>query len=130
MLSASRCPFRSPGYFDGWSGSACRLCGELPRASIRYALPSFVQPAALPANVTGIPAACRGSYLRLDHGFTCAGKPEVQMLKSTIRLATLTLFSVALIASSPAGPAYAAGGGGDPPSANPSPPQPDKSAPK
>ena len=51
------------------------------------------------------------------------------MLKSAIKLATLTLFSVALIASPPAGPAFAAGGGGDPPSANP-PPPPDRSAPK
>ena len=51
------------------------------------------------------------------------------MLKSAIKLATLTLFSVALIASSPSVPAFAAGGGGDPPSANP-PPPPDRSAPK
>jgi len=67
-------------------------------------------------------------YLRLDRGFTRAGKPEVCMLKSAIKLATLTLFSVALIASPPSVPAFAAGGGGDPPSATP--PPPDKSAPK
>ena len=46
------------------------------------------------------------------------------MLKSAIKLATLTLFSVALIASPPSVPAFAAGGGGDPPSANPPPPPP------
>ena len=51
------------------------------------------------------------------------------MLKSAIKLATLTLFSVALIASPLSVPAFAAGGGGDPPSANP-PPPPDRSAPK
>ena len=51
------------------------------------------------------------------------------MLKSAIKLATLTLFSMALIASPPSVPAFAAGGGGDPPSANPPPPS-DRSAPK
>ena len=51
------------------------------------------------------------------------------MLKSAIKLATLTLFSMALISSPPSVPAFAAGGGGDPPSANP-PPPPDRSAPK
>ena len=44
------------------------------------------------------------------------------MMKSAIKLATLALFSVALIASPPSVPAFAAGGGGDPPSANPPPP--------
>jgi hypothetical protein len=48
------------------------------------------------------------------------------MLRSAIKLATLALFSVALIASPASGPAFAAGGGGDPPSATP-PPPPDKS---
>lgn len=52
------------------------------------------------------------------------------MWKSAIKLATLTLFSVALIASPPSVPAFAAGGGGDPPSATPPPPPPDRSAPK
>ena len=47
------------------------------------------------------------------------------MMKSAIKLATLALFSVALIASPPSIPAFAAGGGGDPPSANPPPPPPD-----
>jgi tetratricopeptide (TPR) repeat protein len=47
---------------------------------------------------------------------------RVRMLKSAIKLATLALFSVALIASPPSVPAFAAGGGGDPPSANPPPP--------
>jgi tetratricopeptide (TPR) repeat protein len=77
----------------------------------------------------GILARRRGLYPRLDHGFTRISKPEVRMLKSAIKLATLTLFSVALIASPASGPAFAAGGGGDPPSANP-PPPPDRSAPK
>lgn len=44
------------------------------------------------------------------------------MMKSAIKLATLVLFSTALIISSPSVPAFAAGGGGDPPSANPPPP--------
>ncbi|MCA6114439.1 tetratricopeptide repeat protein [Bradyrhizobium sp. WSM 1738] len=44
------------------------------------------------------------------------------MIKSAIKLATLALFSTALIISSPSIPAFAAGGGGDPPSANPPPP--------
>jgi tetratricopeptide (TPR) repeat protein len=51
------------------------------------------------------------------------------MMKSAIKLATLALLSVALIASPPSVPAFAAGGGGgggggggDPPSANPPPP--------
>ena len=44
------------------------------------------------------------------------------MMKSAIKLATLALFSVALIASPPSVPAFAAGGGGDPPSATPPPP--------
>jgi tetratricopeptide (TPR) repeat protein len=48
------------------------------------------------------------------------------MSRSSIKLATLALFSVALIASPASGPVFAAGGGGDPPSANP-PPPPDKS---
>ena len=54
------------------------------------------------------------------------------MLKSAIKLATLAMFSVALIASPPSVPAFAAGGGGDPPSANPpSPPPPGaRSAPR
>ena len=43
-------------------------------------------------------------------------------MKSAIKLATLALFSVALIASPPSVPAFAAGGGGDPPSATPPPP--------
>jgi tetratricopeptide (TPR) repeat protein len=46
-------------------------------------------------------------------------------MKSAIKLATLALFSVALIASPPSVPAFAAGGGGgggDPPSASPPPP--------
>src|SRR5262245_39812555 len=51
-----------------------------------------------------------------------AGKPEVRMTKSAIKLATLALFSTALIISSPSIPAFAAGGGGDPPSASPPPP--------
>ena len=51
------------------------------------------------------------------------------MLKSAIKLAMLTLFSVAMFASPPSVPAFAAGGGGDPSSANP-PPPPDRSAPK
>src|SRR5690349_23402630 len=54
------------------------------------------------------------------------------MLKSAIKLATLAMFSVALIASPPSVPAFAAGGGGDPPSANPpsSPPPGARSAPR
>ena len=54
------------------------------------------------------------------------------MLKSAIKLATLALFSVALIASPPSVPAFAAGGGGDPPSATPPPPPPpgNRSAPR
>ena len=44
------------------------------------------------------------------------------MMKSALKLATLALFSTALIVSSPSIPAFAAGGGGDPPSANPPPP--------
>jgi tetratricopeptide (TPR) repeat protein len=61
-----------------------------------------------------------------------AGKPEVRMIKSAIKLATLTMFSVALIASPPSVPAFAAGGGGDPPaSAIPPPPRMDtRSAPR
>jgi tetratricopeptide (TPR) repeat protein len=51
-----------------------------------------------------------------------AGKPEVRIMKSAIKLATLALFSMALIASPPSVPAFAAGGGGDPPSAAPPPP--------
>jgi len=47
--------------------------------------------------------------------------PEVRMTKSALKLATLALFSTALIVSSPSVPAFAAGGGGDPPSANPPP---------
>ena len=43
------------------------------------------------------------------------------MMKSALKLATLALFSTALIVSSPSNPAFAAGGGGDPPSANPPP---------
>lgn len=43
------------------------------------------------------------------------------MMKSAFKLATLALFSTALIVSSPSLPAFAAGGGGDPPSANPPP---------
>jgi tetratricopeptide (TPR) repeat protein len=43
------------------------------------------------------------------------------MMKSALKLATLALFSTALIVSSPSIPAFAAGGGGDPPSANPPP---------
>src|SRR5438105_4707615 len=46
------------------------------------------------------------------------------MMKSAIKLATLALFSVALIASPSSIPVFAAGGGGDPPSANPPPPPP------
>jgi tetratricopeptide (TPR) repeat protein len=42
-------------------------------------------------------------------------------MKSALKLATLALFSTALIVSSPSIPAFAAGGGGDPPSANPPP---------
>ena len=54
------------------------------------------------------------------------------MLKSAIKLATLAMFSVALIASPPSVPAFAAGGGGDPPSASPpsSPPPGARSAPR
>ena len=44
------------------------------------------------------------------------------MMKSAIKLATLAMFSIALIASPPSVPAFAAGGGGDPPSATPPPP--------
>jgi tetratricopeptide (TPR) repeat protein len=90
-------------------------------------LPSFVQPAATrsaSSRLAGILRARRGLYLRLDHGLAQAGKPEVRMMKSTIKLATLALFSVALIASPPSVPAFAAGGGGDPPSATPPPPPP------
>ena len=51
------------------------------------------------------------------------------MMKSAIKLATLALFSTALIMSSPSVPVFAAGGGGDSPSA--APPTPDtRSAPK
>ena len=49
------------------------------------------------------------------------------MMKSAIKLATLALFSVALIASPPSVPAFAAGG--DPPAANPPPPD-TRSAPR
>ena len=46
-------------------------------------------------------------------------------MKSAIKLATLALFSVALVASPPSVPAFAAGGGGgDSPSATPPPPPP------
>src|SRR5687767_13686823 len=51
------------------------------------------------------------------------------MMKSAGRLATLALFSMALIAAPPSVPAFAAGGGGDPPSATP-PPPPDRAAPR
>ena len=54
------------------------------------------------------------------------------MMKSAIKLATLALFSMALIASPPSVPAFAAGGGGgggDPPSASPPPPD-TRSAPR
>ncbi|MFG3595424.1 tetratricopeptide repeat protein [Bradyrhizobium sp. RDI18] len=51
-------------------------------------------------------------------------------MKSAIKLATLTLFSMAVIASPPSVPAFAAGGGGDPPSASPPPPPDTRSAPK
>jgi tetratricopeptide (TPR) repeat protein len=54
-------------------------------------------------------------------------------MKSAIKLATLTLFSVALIATPPSVPAFAAGGGGggggDPSSASPPPPD-TRSAPR
>jgi tetratricopeptide (TPR) repeat protein len=55
-------------------------------------------------------------------------------MKSAIKLATLTLFSVALIAAPPSVPAFAAGGGGgggggDPSSASPPPPD-TRSAPR
>ncbi|WFU18333.1 tetratricopeptide repeat protein [Bradyrhizobium sp. CB3481] len=43
------------------------------------------------------------------------------MMKSAIKLATLALFSMALVVPLPV-PAFAAGGGGDPPSAAPPPP--------
>ena len=59
------------------------------------------------------------------------------MMKSAIKLATLALLSVALIASPPSVPAFAAGGGGgggggggDPPSANPPPPPDTRPAPR
>ena len=62
-----------------------------------------------------------------------ARKPEVRMIKSAIKLATLTLFSMVLIASPPTVPAFAAGGngggGGPPPSATPPPPD-TRSAPR
>src|SRR5205823_9104436 len=51
------------------------------------------------------------------------------MTKSAIKLATLALFSVALIASPPSVPAFAAGGGGDSPSATPPPPPPPGNSP-
>jgi predicted Zn-dependent protease len=47
------------------------------------------------------------------------------MIRSAIKLAMLTMFSMALIVSPPIPPAFAAGGGGgDPPSAMPPPPPP------
>jgi len=47
------------------------------------------------------------------------------MIRSAIKLATLTMFAGALIVSPPPAPAFAAGGGGgDPPSAMPPPPPP------
>lgn len=52
------------------------------------------------------------------------------MMQSAIKLATLALFSVALIASPPSVPAFAAGGGGDPPSATPPPPPDTRPAPR
>ena len=52
------------------------------------------------------------------------------MMKSAIKLATLALFSMALVASPPSIPAYAAGGGADPPSANPPPPAKSSAKPK
>ena len=58
------------------------------------------------------------------------------MMKSAIKLATLALLSVALIASPPSVPAFAAGGGGggggggDPPSAYPPPPPDTRPAPR
>lgn len=51
------------------------------------------------------------------------------MIKSAVRLATLTIFLTAVTASPQFVPAFAAGGGGDPPSATPPPPD-TKSAPK
>jgi tetratricopeptide (TPR) repeat protein len=51
-------------------------------------------------------------------------------MKSAIKLATLALFSMALITSPPPVPAFAAGGGSDPPSASPPPPTDTRSAPK
>ena len=51
------------------------------------------------------------------------------MMTSALKLATLALFSTALIISSPSIPAFAAGGGGDSPSATPPPPD-TRSAPK
>jgi hypothetical protein len=59
-----------------------------------------------------------------------AGKPEVRMIKSAIKLATLTMFSMALIASPPSVPAFAAGGGGDPPASAMPPPPVTRSAPR
>jgi tetratricopeptide (TPR) repeat protein len=50
------------------------------------------------------------------------------MIKSAVKVATLTLFLMAATASPQFGPAFAAGGGGDPPSS--SPPSDTKSAPK
>ena len=53
------------------------------------------------------------------------------MIRSVIKVATLTMFSAALIVSPPIVPAFAAGGGGDPPSAMPPPPpQETRSAPR
>jgi tetratricopeptide (TPR) repeat protein len=52
------------------------------------------------------------------------------MMKSAIKLATLALFSMALVASPPSIPAFAAGGGADPPSANPPPPAKSSAKPK
>src|SRR4051812_41590426 len=42
-------------------------------------------------------------------------KQEARMIKSVIRLVTLTMFSLALIAAPSPAPVLAAGGGGDPP---------------
>ena len=73
-----RCPFLSPGFLC--DGLLCRLRRVPPAAfagnchdrSIRYALPSFVQPAVAQRfglEPAGILPARRGLYLRLDHGF-------------------------------------------------------------
>src|SRR5437899_6638080 len=61
-------------------------------------------------------------YMRLEES-PHTGKQEARMINLAIRLVTLAMFSMALIAAPAAIPAFAAGGGGggDPPASSPPP---------